>query len=514
MKSKIKKVFAKILFLIVFILPVLFNVLPNIYAYFKTPLGYSYTGNASWFDPWDVNVYVSAIRFGQTGHILLENNYTTTNNPPALFYPLYTAIGYFFRSTNPYLLFHLFAVIFGLFLVFLILFVIKVFLGNPWYKTGLMLIALGGGFGWLLNSSPDITMTGFTFNSAFQRPHEAVGLSLYILALTLFYLSTKTTNTSRNKIITVCLLLQIIFYSYLVLSYFLIALIFGLYLYKKEKITYPIKNLFFQLIVVLPPLLLYVLLLQKNPGFNLVYKVILPHPSLSSLLLGYGILSPLILLQLISYKHDGKTVFLNIWFFLSFSLIFLPLGFARFYLKTLFVPLILLVLNYLPELSKKLKAPESSLTAVIIIFIPLTSLYIFYERIIQVNNKNVWTYITTEKKKSLDYLNNPQFKNKGILSLYKSGNLIPANTDLKVYFGHFLQTPDAANKIKQAVSFYTNKMKNDQAKRFLKDENLQFVYFGEEERNVILAYAKKDTLDYDFLKPIYEFGKIKIYKVN
>ncbi|MCR4326275.1 MAG: hypothetical protein NUV52_01315, partial [Candidatus Roizmanbacteria bacterium] len=61
---------------------------PTWYALINTPIGYAFTGNNAWFDPWDLNVYVAAIRWGQQGHLLLKNVYTTQNLQPTLMYPL------------------------------------------------------------------------------------------------------------------------------------------------------------------------------------------------------------------------------------------------------------------------------------------------------------------------------------------------------------------------------------------------------------------------------------------
>lgn len=46
-----------IIFAIIFI-----NQFPDYYALTKTPKGFFYSGQASWFDPWDINVYTAAIK--------------------------------------------------------------------------------------------------------------------------------------------------------------------------------------------------------------------------------------------------------------------------------------------------------------------------------------------------------------------------------------------------------------------------------------------------------------------
>ncbi len=54
-----------LILLIIISFAVFVNLFPNYYAYVNTPSGYIFSGQASWFDPWDINIYVTAIKWGQ-----------------------------------------------------------------------------------------------------------------------------------------------------------------------------------------------------------------------------------------------------------------------------------------------------------------------------------------------------------------------------------------------------------------------------------------------------------------
>ena len=150
------------------LLVLLCNFFPNYWAYINTPAGKTFTGQASWFDPWDINLYVAAIKSGQTNGLLLNNMYTTTPNNPILFYPLYTFSGLLFQNINPFLIFHLFAAVFGTFLILTIWKITAVFLKNPRDRlVALFLTITGGGIGWLVFpnfSSADLFITSFTYH--------------------------------------------------------------------------------------------------------------------------------------------------------------------------------------------------------------------------------------------------------------------------------------------------------------------------------------------------------------
>ena len=144
------------------------NNFPNYYGYLKKPDNSFYSGQASWFDPWDLNVYAGAVKWGQSGKILLENLYSTeTPQKAILYYPTYTFLGFLFRRADPFVLFHCAAFLLGGVLIIAIFLMIKVFIRQKMLSLlALFLIVFGGGLGWLFfpkTASADLFITGFTF---------------------------------------------------------------------------------------------------------------------------------------------------------------------------------------------------------------------------------------------------------------------------------------------------------------------------------------------------------------
>lgn len=509
------------------------NAFPNYYAYLKTPTNMSFSGQASWFDPWDINVYVAAINWGQGNGVLFQNTYTTITQAVVFYYPFYTILGTFFSSVSPYLLFHLASIVVGVILLVIIWQLSKIFLNsNTQSLTALFLTSLGGGVGWLFFPNlqfSDLFMTGFTFTSHFQRPHEALGIIFYLLSLVLFYLATIKKSFFLNFTSLISLIALIFFYPFYLLSYFLIAGSYSLVLFlqTQNKLSprsedrgfkflsndnkKPFLYLLINIVISVPVFLTYYFHLNSNPEFANVLSQKLSNQEIPQVILGYGILFPLLLYQLKNPQKDKRFFFLNIWFFVGFLLSFLPFGFARFYLRTLFFPAILLILLNLDLFSQKIKLSKNIILVVLLVTIPISSLYIFYKRIEETGKQNPWFYLTQAEREATNFLNNPGFQNKGVLASYTLGNYIPANTKTKVYFGHLLQTARIEEKINNLTKFYANAFTDEEAKEFLSNANIQHIYWGKEEQEITFKYSQEKGLKYTFLKPAFQKDKIVIF---
>ena len=502
-----------ITFLLISFIVIFLNSFPNYYAFINTPKDMIFSGQASWFDPWDINLYVSVVNWGQHHGILLSNTYTSIENKAILFYPLYAVFGSIFPNADPYLLFHLLAIFMGLIVMFILWQSIKVFLTTGKIQfIALLLIALGWGAGWLFFpniSSADLYMTGFTFQSHFQRPHEALGIIFYLLSLIGFYLSANKSSYRLNFFSLMPLVLLVFFYPFYLLSYGLICGSYSVYLlfYHHKK---PFIMLFINISLAGLVLLFYNQHLQSNPQFAGILNQKLSNQSLMQLILGWGILTPLIILQLKNPKKDRKFYFLNLWLFIGLFLSFLPFGFARFYLRTLFFPIIILILLNISYLSKLIHLNQKVFLILLIIVVPISSFFIAYKRLNEVTKNNQWFYINKAENQALDYLNKNAI-NQGILSSYYFGNIIPARTNSTVYFGHLLQTPNSQDKINNLMRFYANIISDDEAYKFIIDNNISYVVWDKEEQNITKNNSNEKQLKYKFLKQEFKEGNVVIY---
>lgn len=500
-------IFAALFFLIVFI-----DKYPVYYASNHIPKGYFFSGQASWFDPWDVNVYVAVIKNGQQGHLLLSNLYTSISNKPVLFYPLYTGIGFLFKQVDSFILFHFFSIITTFILCGGIFFLSYLLLHDVWYSLfSVAIIIAGNGFGWFYDLgilSADSTFTSFTFSSAIQRPHEAIGIFLYIASMVFFLKYILTSNTKYNVFSLLSLLFLIVFYPYYLPLFFFVFALY-LVLMNKQNNSLLWKKLFFNCFIVGLFTVVYFIYLQSS-AFATVTSQTLTKIQPLSILLGYGLFFLVYLKSFCKAKCSfSLRIFLMIWITLGILFSLFPFfGFSRFYLRGLFYPIAILVFL---EIKNLLKQENRSLVFIIcvilLIFGLITPAFIFSKRLNEVHQNNSWYYLPLEYKSAFDYLK--KSSRDGILAHPTLSNYIPAFTGKKVYAGHTLQTPDYENKINQARSFYENKYSRADSYNFLKKNNIHYVLISDFEKNWGPKLEK-----YTFLKKIYQNKRIAIYQVE
>lgn len=514
-----KSILNIVLFLIITVAILALNNYPNFYASQHTPPLFRYSGQASWFDPWDLNVYVSAIRSGSRSGLLFINNYTTTPHSPILVFPLYTIVGSLFSSLNPFLLFHALATINGLFLIIGMFCIIKLFLNNTKLSlVALFLVCTGGGLGWMFFptiESSDLFMTGFTFHSQFQRGHEGFGILLYLLSLVLSYqgIRTKTFIPLIFSLLTSCLL--VVFYPYYLIS---IALICGVFALRKisqsqEYLPYTVVfiiNLFVTGFITL----IYRSHLFSNPGLTEILSQHLITPNIISLILGYGLLLPTLFIVLPKWRDSDQNYFLTSWLILSLVLAYLPFGFSRFFLRTLFLPIILLIFHNLEYLNKVTAISKRTIVLCLLFVIPISTFFILSKRLSEVSKNNPWYYLNPQQTQTLDFLTQNTPPGSGVLSAYTFGNLLPVHTQNKAYYGLSFQTTTLVPSLQNTLAFYSQQFTENEAKSFLQQSNISYVIFGSEERAITNQYAHTSTLQYSFLQKVFESQGITVYSFH
>jgi hypothetical protein len=489
------------------------NTYPMFIADTRTPDGFTYSGHASWFDPWDINVYYAAIRYAQHNGILLKNVYTTSNNQPILFYPIYTITGALFRDIDPTLLFHRMTYVsIGILLITMIV-CAYAFLRNRWQA----LIVAGitgttGGLGWFFTryQSPDLYLASFTLRSALQRPNEAIGVALYFAAFAGLYLFLRTKRTKFYFISLLANAVMLFFYAYMYLTFLIVFFALWVLVFSKDKRLF--RFWIIESIVLTVLAAVYFLYLQHS-GFASQLVESQKKLSISDLFSGYGIYLFVFIYQLFQIRrnrHSFLVAFLCIWILVSLVLSYLPLGFSRFFLRGLYFPMVLLTIDFLRTLaakgfSKKKRTLVAAVLVSLIVFQLPSTVYIFLRRSSEENTSNMWFYIPNDDVQAFQYLETAPPG--GVLSGYYIGNQIPVYTNDPVYYGHFFQTPNASEKFTELKQFYAGTLDPDKARQFLLDNNIRYVYWGEVENTL----GKNHYL---FLRPVYFNKSVVIYTLT
>lgn len=98
-----------------------------------------------------------------------------------------------------------------------------------------------------------------------------------------------------------------------------------------------------------------------------------------------------------------------------------------------------------------------------------------------------------------------------IVSELTTGNYIPVYAGNTVYIGHD-NTVSLDEKKMYVTSLYSQLMPADQAYKWLTDENLRYIFFGPEERDV--SGGKELDQTYQFLEEVYKNDYVRIFHVK
>jgi|SRR3989339_1697627 len=119
-------------------------------------------------------------------------------------------------------------------------------------------------------------------------------------------------------------------------------------------------------------------------------------------------------------------------------------------------------------------------------------------------------YPLTDFYNGLKWLEQNSPRSSIVLSKITAGNYIPAYSGNFVYFGHIAETPFYNERTIKVDEFFSGNMSEKQAEEFLKAENINYIFYGpqEKENNI------KDIGKYFFLKPVYQSPLVIIYRFN
>lgn len=509
-----KKILEVILVAVITLVAIFLAKYPTYYHATHTPEGYWFSGHASWFDAWDENLYISYIRYGQREGVFLENNYTTIEHKGEFIYQYYTLLGVFNRLIHiePTLLFNLSSIIASIFFAVSTYFVANLFFKIRWQRLIVFsMIMLGGGLGWTnaIPNSADVTSSAFSSINIFEKGHIALSISLFMLAITFFIEFVKTKNIKYLYASVPIAILNCIIHTPLILLYLASSAAIGTYEYLKEKD---------QRVFIYPVLLIsmfgifYISFLSglpHNPGFSGLVNQQVTKLSLPSLIFGLGVIGPIAIWSFLSFSSQKKEItYIKILFVVQLIFIFLSIGFYVFFLRGFYIWTTILAFSLIFQIKQKLFL--FTLVALIVLLSSITKPQSF-AKLLKVTEDNPFYFLSIKEHEALNYLSTVQ-NNGNVLSLYYIGNYIPAYTDNRVYFGHYLTTPNGQEKLNFARNFYTT-MSPEAQKEFLLENNIDYLYYGQEEAKYRLSKGLKAADPFNYYEIVFKNSSVIIYKI-
>ena len=465
-------------------------------------------------NPMDGQSYLAKMEEGAQGNWLFTLPYTheTGNGQPIYFF--YLLLGHIEAWTTipNVVLFHIARVLSGIFLVITLYYLIKKTRISHTDISPLLILALGSGIGWMIlpwtNAIPvDFYVAEmYPFLASYTNPHFPLGLGLmiWIIIRAIEYRSWK----DFVFIWITGLLLSSILQFAAVLVIIILAIYF-LFIYRIEKkfIYKPILALFTGggiwigiqfLIIKFDPLLS--LWDQQN---------ITTAPDFLTLMLG---ISPfiLIILPILIIKHRELTfnhyqvVFL-IWLVLGLALTYVPVNLQRRFLTGLYIPLIIAFFSLLDiwAINKKLKKRIILFSFFLSI---ISNVIILAMGLSIMEKKDSLFFLKKNEYQGLVWIRDNSRIQDVVLASPEISLYIPSIAGRRVVYAHPYETLNAEKQKEQVETFYKGEIKNGELDKFIKSNNIRYVFNGPRERttgNLIvderwkIAYEYEDIQIYD-----------------
>ncbi|MBX3081581.1 MAG: hypothetical protein KF716_08075 [Anaerolineae bacterium] len=501
----------------------------------------------------DANSYLAKMREGADGNWLFHIVYTAEPHASMFIFVPYLLMGklaaLFAPPNSPALVdamimvFHAARLVFAALLIAVTYRFAAFFLVSPSARmVALVLITLGGGFGWVLTivgqqnwlgSSPldFIVPEGYSFYLIYGLPHLALARACLLGGFMLLFTSLPSHNQPVVRSIRrplraglLWLIMGLCVPFYIAVLYILLG-VWGLAAILKQR-RFPV-DLFWRCVVaalVTAPYLLYNLLgFAANPIMaEWQAQNLLPSPHPLHFLIGYGLLAVLAIPALRWAWQRGSTrpayLLLLAWVIVAPILAYLPINVQRRLLEGVFVPLCILAIAGVryawvkrTGFRRQAQRWRSAVIGILVLSLPTTAILLFsgaYTASVPYLGNRL--YNDTPLIEALDWLAANAPPQSVVLSNVRVGNYLPVRTSLLAYVGHGPETIGYAAKLTQAEQLLHDDLSESDRRALYASGRITYVIVSPDDRTAP-AVLTAPLPDLDL---IYDQGSYQIYKVR
>jgi hypothetical protein len=455
--------------------------------------------------------YLAKMRLGARGDWLFTIRYTAEPHQGALLFLPYILLGkltgLFVSSASPDLptalavTFHVARVLSGFLLILVSYRFVAVFLRRPGSRMlALVLIALGGGLGWLLaivglghlfGSLPvDFYVPeGYSFLILFGLPHLALARSAMLAGFLLMFRAAHTPGPPRlwlrwTLLAGLCWMVMGLCVPFYIAVVYLILGSWGLAAWIRWR-RFP-WALFWRAIsagLVALPLLLY------STAVFAINDVLrqwsaqnqLPSPNPLHYLFGYGVLAvpAVVALRWVwrkgALKNNEPYLLLAAWVVMMPAAVYLPVNVQRRLAEGVIVPLSILAVAGLRMLAPQQRQWKRAQAVLLLLALP-TSVLLWLGGSFSALTPDPPLFHPRVELSAMDTLNRVAPRDSVVLCLKETGNYVPARTELKAYIGHGPETLNAKEKERLAEQFFAGELDADARRSLLAD--VDYVFLG------------------------------------
>lgn len=501
----------------------------------------------------DGHSYLGKMRLGARDELNFHLFYTPEehNDEPLIFLPYLLPgwiVGRFIGSTDPALtpallgVFHLMRLAFGALMIAMIYAFAAAFLEKTNERRLAMILAVfGGGFGWLLilttgnelygNLPPEFYIPeGFSWLILLGIPHLALARAALLGGLlALIAASRRERWVGRAALAAICwgvMALAVPFYLPII---YCIVGAWGLASIIHDR-RFP-TVLFVRAVtacgLTVPLFGYFAYVFANNPAFSVwSAQNDLPSPHPIHYLLAYGLLAICAALAARRFwSHDDNRYRLLIgWLVIVPFLVYLPINVQRRMSEAVIVPLAILAAVTVSKSGRFIRIP------VLIVTIASSAILLFFA-VTSVLNQQEPIFHNTQQISAFNWLAANAEPDTIILSSVKTGNILPAYTDLTTFMGHGPETLFWRDKTARLERFYRLEMITDEkldllaypcAPDFLCSGAVRYIFLGDDETallrgrslNLEIIPTENDWIAELPVTLVYDNYNYKIYEVQ
>lgn len=512
--------------LILIILIAFLAQIPLIVLLASSPAGSISLGGSPLLSPSDINVYFSAMKEGALGHWLYTNNFTTIDNAKSLIFPLYIFLGHISGWTKiaPSIIFILAQFFSAIVVLTSIWFLGSSFFSGKKQRLLYFFTALFvTGYGWLilllintvpfLNFAKNIcsgrcfsidlwTHDATVFPLLSTVPHITLTAGLIVLTVLTAarYLSSQGRKSGFFLIILPTLIgLLSAYHLLIIIAFNFLLIIINLKTIKKYKAL-----VISTLLVVIRAIYLSNSLNTNASFSNWLAASHVNSPLFPSFLIGWGALFLAGFFGIFLLPKTKLSALVKMITFLTVFFALIPSPIARNFVLT--TPIFLAIFATFGLISLPIKKTFSRIVIILVILATIDSLFIYTGSVsvskqLKDDSSFGLFFISKGEKEGLDWLAANSKENEGVITTYRLGNIIPAYSGNKVFWGHWSQSGREENQYK--YYFVTGEKNQKEVLKFLQDNSLYWV--------ITPSGTKIENRPY--LKLAFSNGALSIYKV-
>ena len=237
-----------------------------------------------------------------------------------------------------------------------------------------------------------------------------------------------------------------------------------------------------------------------------------PGPVSLVVSLGLPLLAATVGMVVVWRRRDRGLALLFVWPPLVLALLYLPniANIQRRLLDALYVPVGILAALGIRTLTSRLRrARARRIEAILITSCCLSSLIVLAIALRFASGAFAEAYVGDDSWKAMQWLSSNHQPGDRALSSPGAGQLLPAWAGVSVYVGHYSETLDYFQKIRNVSEVLKPDAPEATVRAFLHDNAITMLYWGPDETLTGFQPASQP-----YLEPIHQEGAVTIYRVN